>query len=378
MPERLNPLGRSPLLRRLEALATEGQLANSLLLAGPEGSAKEAAALALARVLLDAAQGAPATKLRRLAHPDLLYVFPVESALTSAQYRELLDAKAEEPLRAVSQPSSARIPIGTADTPHPATVRSVRNFVFGRPFEAPRRVVIVADAHRMYRAAANALLKTLEEPPAHSHLFLCTHQPHLLPPTILSRCSRINVPRLSELELSGHLQAAHGLVAKEADPIATVAAGNARRAFDLMDPVARELAAWSLELVGMLIEGPRSRLLKAAEAISKATPPTGRGKKLPVDAGLSASRDVGMRVLDHLVADLLQLAKRGAGAEIALGTRQRLESFPDRTPVRLSEAARVLLAARGDLARNVNVALVLTHGLAEAGDVLAGRAAAAR
>lgn len=377
MAQRLDPLAQSPLLRGMGDWIAAGRMPNSVLLSGPEGCGKEAAALALARLLLGATEGPAAAKFDRLAHPDLLYVFPVESSLSIETYRELLDAKAEEPLRAVAQPSSAQIPIGSGDTPHPAHIRSVRSFAGARPFEARGRVVILADAHRMNRAAANALLKTLEEPPAHTYLFLCTHQPHLLPATIPSRCSRVKLPHLSEELLAGHLQAAHSVPEQEAMRVATACSGNARRAFDLMDPVARELADWASSIIELLQGPSRAAVLKAAEAISKAQPPAGKGKKLVADAGLSASRDVAMRVLDFLIADLLQLQKVHDGAELPAVLRSRHDG---RTASPHSgRAARVLMAARADLARNVNVALVLSDAFAAARNVLLpGEAATSR
>jgi hypothetical protein len=277
----------------------------------------------------------------------------------------------------VAQPSSAQIPIGSEDTPHPAHVRSIRRFAGARPFVASRRVVVIGDAHRMNRAAANALLKSLEEPPAHTHLFLCTHQPHLLPATIPSRCARVNLPHLAVELLAGHLEAAHGVPAAEALRIATVSCGNARRAFDLLDPIARELAEWATDLRELLLGTSRAALLKAAEAVSKAQPPGGKGKKLAVDAGLSATRDVGMRVLDFLIADLLQLQKLTEGAHLPAALHGLYEGAPSNP--HYGETARVLMAGRADLARNVNVALVLTDCFGVARDVLLrGEAAGSR
>src|SRR5260370_38093215 len=60
-----------------------------------------------------------------------------------------------------------------------------------RPFEGAARIFIVEDADTMNDQAANALLKTLEEPPPTSHLILTTSNPTALLPTIRSRCQSI-------------------------------------------------------------------------------------------------------------------------------------------------------------------------------------------
>ena len=65
-----------------------------------------------------------------------------------------------------------------------------------RPFEGRRRVVIVDDADALNAEAQNALLKTLEEPPAASTFVLVTSRPDMLLPTVLSRCQRLRFGRL--------------------------------------------------------------------------------------------------------------------------------------------------------------------------------------
>jgi DNA polymerase III delta prime subunit len=373
--QRLDPLARSAALERLGALAVAGKLPQSILLIGPQGSGKEAAAIEIARRTLcekakDGSTCASAgprcsacAKVGQLAHPDLLYAFPAEASLTAGGIRALLDEKAREPLARFRQPSHSILAIGDPDDPSPVSIRAARRFVAVKPFEGSRRVVILSDAHRMNRAAANALLKTLEEPPPSAVLLLCTHQPHLLPATVRSRCARILVPALSEGDLASHLEAAHGVDPTEAARVAAVSGGNARSAFDLLDPGAREVADWATALLAMLVEGEGPALLRAAELVAKGHDPRG-GKsaaRRTGDASLSASRDVAMRVLDFLVADLLSLAKLGAGAAIHPQQATRLARWREALPPAAATAiARELMDARRDLTRNVNVALVLT------------------
>jgi DNA polymerase III delta prime subunit len=387
MTGEFSTLDRSEGLVRLREQAHTGRLHPSLLLVGPEGSGKEAAAIELAVELLRSTARHQAAgslfgqteavaavddevatrKVRGLAHPDLHWIFPAEAGLTLDSYRASLDEKSAEPLARMRQPGSAVIPIGDPDDPAPASVRYLRRFINGRPFEAAWRVGIVSDAHRMNRQAANALLKTLEEPPAHAALFLCTHQPHLLPATIRSRCARVNVPALSETELAAYLRTRHEVETGEAARIAAVSGGNARRALDLLDDTARELADWASDLFGMLVNGHRADLARSAERVAKGQPPSGKSKKkMASDPSLAANRDLNLRIIDFVVSDLLALGRQNSGARL---DPARAASLPVETaidPRRASDAARRLLHARNDLARNVNVGLVVLDALLDA------------
>lgn len=70
------------------------------------------------------------------------------------------------------------------------TVRQLSRFFHEHAQQGGARVAVLPKAERMTEAAANALLKTLEEPPQHAYLILTSHQPALLLPTILSRCQQ--------------------------------------------------------------------------------------------------------------------------------------------------------------------------------------------
>jgi DNA polymerase-3 subunit delta' len=76
-------------------------------------------------------------------------------------------------------------------------IRGVEDVLSLKPYEGRRKVVIIDDAHTMNQSAANAFLKTLEEPPEESLLVLVTPHPDMLAETIRSRCSRIAFTPLS-------------------------------------------------------------------------------------------------------------------------------------------------------------------------------------
>ena len=73
------------------------------------------------------------------------------------------------------------------------------------PFEAPIKIFIIHDAEKMLPASSNALLKTLEEPPPHTHFILLSSQVELLLPTIVSRCCKIPFFPIPDDELSTYI-----------------------------------------------------------------------------------------------------------------------------------------------------------------------------
>ena len=84
-------------------------------------------------------------------------------------------------------------------------VRDIRDEIVFTPAELKYRVYIIDEVHMMTGSAFNALLKTLEEPPAHVIFILATTELHKLPATIISRCQRFDFRRISTEVLSRRL-----------------------------------------------------------------------------------------------------------------------------------------------------------------------------
>lgn len=140
--------------RGLEQRLAAGELPHALLITGPEGWGERHLTewLALRLLGLD-----PDLDAAAVAHPDLRWIEPDGAVI-----------KVED-------------------------VREIVAFAHGTPQSGPRKAVVVADAHYLNRSSANALLKTLEEPPAGTHVLLYSAHPGRLLPTIRSRCQVIAI-----------------------------------------------------------------------------------------------------------------------------------------------------------------------------------------
>lgn len=119
-------------------------------------------------------------------------------------------------------------------------VREIRDDVIYAPSQARYKVYIIDEVHMLSTGAFNALLKTLEEPPAHVVFILATTEPHKLPATILSRCQRFDFRRITAESIANRLEtiaAANGVkVSRDAlRLIARMSEGAMRDAISLLD-----------------------------------------------------------------------------------------------------------------------------------------------
>ncbi len=191
------------IFERFRALNQNGRLAHAYLFVGPHGIGKSETALAVARLvncLKDGALDCPCpscTKIQNGNHPDVCVLAKREDG------REILIEQVREEL----------LPRFTL-----------------KPLEGRYRVFVVRDAELMNPQAANAFLKTLEEPASSSLIILTTALPGKLLPTILSRCHAVRFAPLANSALALHLKSEYDVAAVEAEMLARFSAGSAGRA----------------------------------------------------------------------------------------------------------------------------------------------------
>ena len=271
LPAWLQPVAR-------EALARRSRWPQGLLIGGSEGIGKRALAMHFARALLcesPSAGGeacgtcASCRYVAALQHPDLRIVEPVDvDDEGNATPTELIRIERIRDLTQWSQRTSHR---GGA------------------------KVAIIVPAERMHAPTANALLKTLEEPPASTHLMLVAHQPDRLLPTIASRCQRLALslpPRELALSWLRDQDVAQG------ERVLAQAAGAPFRALELADEgLQAERNAW---LTALARPDRLSPLALAAR----------------IDLGERAARRERLAAaIDWLVAWTFDLARVAAGGD---------------------------------------------------------------
>jgi DNA polymerase-3 subunit gamma/tau len=159
-------------------------------------------------------------------------------------------------------------------------VRELRETVRYLPVRGRKKVLIIDEVHMLSQSAFNALLKTLEEPPAHVVFILATTDPHRIPQTILSRCQRFDFRRLPDALLVEHMDsvlAREGLSADRAAlaTIARAADGSVRDSLSLLDQVLAFAAGGAIDeklAADVLGVADRRSLLALGEAVISRDP----------------------------------------------------------------------------------------------------------
>ena len=121
-------------------------------------------------------------------------------------------------------------------------IRELRENIKYMPAHSAFKIYIIDEVHMLSTAAFNALLKTLEEPPSHVMFMFATTEPHKIPITILSRCQRHDLRRISLASISNHMAwicAQEGFESSEQSLglIAREAGGSLRDALSLLDQI---------------------------------------------------------------------------------------------------------------------------------------------
>jgi len=177
-------LGQEQAIALLTAALVQHRLAPAYLFSGPDGVGRRLAALRFLEGLIAGTAGSAAVR-RRLQegnHPDLLWVEP-----TYSDKGQLVPA---------SQAAAAGVNRKAPPQLRLEQVRAVSQFLARRSVEAPRCLVVIESVEAMAEGAANALLKTLEEP-GDGLLILLSAAPDRLLSTIRSRCQTIPFARLT-------------------------------------------------------------------------------------------------------------------------------------------------------------------------------------
>lgn len=211
-------LGQAPAIETLLQALSRGRVHHAYRFEGPEGVGKELTALAFARALL-----CPAGGCDNCAVCHRVLTFGTDAPHVPLHPDCVLVGRQLYPTNLVSAREATGI-----------SVEQIRRVVLSRagyaPHEGRALVFIVRNAEELTVSAANALLKTLEEPGKSTHFVLLTSQPHRLLDTVLSRTLALRFRALSEDAISQILRA-HD----KPERFAPLAQGSARRALALAE-----------------------------------------------------------------------------------------------------------------------------------------------
>jgi DNA polymerase III subunit delta' len=248
-------VGQQQGIELLTQAVKQNRVAPAYLFAGPDGVGRSLAALCFVELLFSQqTQNLTSlqNRLRQGNHPDLLWVQP--TYVYQGQRLTALEA-AEKKLKRKAPPV-IRL----------EQIRGITEFLGRPPLEAPRNVVVLEEAQTMAEGAANALLKTLEEP-GQATLILITPSTEAVLPTLVSRCQRIPFYRLDTLSLTQVLtQAGHQEILQH-QTVLNIAAGSPGSAIASYE----QLQAIPPQFLEDLIKAPASyrNALELAKKIDK-------------------------------------------------------------------------------------------------------------
>ncbi len=199
-------IGNEKLTGQLKAAISQGKLGHAYIFDGAKGSGKKLIADAFAAGILcekgegDSCGTCPSCrKAYSKSHPDIIYVTHEKPNLISVdEIRE-----------------------------------QVNDAVIVKPYSAEKRIFIIDEAEKMNEAAQNALLKTLEEPPAYVVFLLLTSNSEKLLPTIRSRCTLMDVRALPVKMIKDYLMSEAGCDEKKAGVCAAFSQGALGKAIEL-------------------------------------------------------------------------------------------------------------------------------------------------
>jgi DNA polymerase-3 subunit delta' len=239
--------GQKEIIGKLIKSVSEQRVSHAQLFTGPEGCGSLAVALAYATYISCENRSAKDScgtcksclKYEKMIHPDLHFVFPVIKDKRNAE--PVSDTYIEQWREFVKQSPYFTI----NDWLNSIEVENAQGLIFAseageiikklnlKTFESDFKIMIIWLPEKMHPAAANKLLKLIEEPPDKTLFLLVSDEPDKLLPTIISRCQMVKIPALPDDEIREFLKAKFGTDDRKASEIARVANGNIIRAIGL-------------------------------------------------------------------------------------------------------------------------------------------------
>ncbi len=323
-------VGHDAAVAALRHALENDRLSHAYLLSGPEGCGKATFAIRIAQALNCEAEARPCLDCRSCRRVTTGEVPDVERVIPGGVCDENLHDHASD--------GSTTIRI--------CQVRRLERVANLSPFSSARRIFIIDTADVMQAEGANALLRTLEEPPASSLLILLATDPEALLPTIRSRCQQLRLRPAATERVAAALVERTGMTVEEATDLAELAHGRFGLALGMHDdPSLEVLRETATEQVRSLSTASRNERLDYAEQLSKGWQRERESVLATLDIWASWWREV---LLDVAGVDRSMPSHGGpSGGTVAC------------SPVEALQALRATQRARDHLIENTNPQLAL-------------------
>lgn len=263
-----------------------GKIAHAQLFAGSQGSANLSMAIAYAALLnctnridRDACGECPSCqKIRKSIHPDLHFVFPVSSTKDITGNKVISDSFIADWRKFIHQNPYGgtyewSMEFGGENKQLNISKEESRNIIKKlslKSFEGEYKVMIIWLAEYMHPAAANAILKLLEEPPEKTVFLLISYDHEQIISTILSRVQLLKIKSFNKEEISNYLVERYEINTDKAMQIANIASGDLNLAIKMIDEVEDDTHQLFQEWMRICFKIDHSKMVEWADNFSKA------------------------------------------------------------------------------------------------------------
>jgi DNA polymerase-3 subunit delta' len=354
----------------LQKAIVDDRVAGAYCLPGKKGIGKEALAIEFAKTVNcedpiiegDRIEACGRCKscgqMDELSHPNFSMIFSLPAGkgsdtksdspyakLTEAQIGEIQEQiaiKAENPYHDISVPNANQIKI--------ASVRDIKKKLSLSGSRQGRRCVLICNAEEMTSEAANAFLKTLEEPHPGITILMVTSRPDMLLPTIMSRCQQLRCDPLKDDEIAEALAQRHDIEPAEAGLVARYARGSYTTALEFLSEDMRRLRVDMIDMLRVSMKKRRFRveLLEMIDELIKTSD--------------KSRLETALNILLFWLRDANLISS--AGKDIYLVNPDQEETLRKFTGVfsgaNIGKAIEKVESSIADIRRNINSQLILT------------------
>jgi DNA polymerase-3 subunit gamma/tau len=344
-------VGQSHIVQPIQNSVAAGRMSHAYLFAGPRGTGKTS----IARILAKAANCLNENQNERPCNECVNCL-----AVNKGSFLDLIE-------------------IDAASNTSVEDVRSLREKINFSPNSGKYKVYIIDEVHMLSTAAFNALLKTLEEPPAHAIFVLATTEVHKIPATVMSRCQRHEFRRIPVNEIVEQLKSISASEGIEADEdvfqvIARQAVGGMRDGISLLDQLSAIGGKISLESAENVLGTATSEsVLELVSAMIDKDAAQGLTIIQSTLDGGSDPRQFARQIIEYLRGVMIVLSGNAGQVDATAETKTKMAEHAQAfNSKRLVEVIRIYNEAAGNIRGNWQPSLPLELAFIESVSDLQG------